>query len=420
MRSAGPDPDRGPDPDLDAAVAAAREQYRRARPVGERLAERARRVLPGGHTRSVLDFAPFPIRVARAAGATLTDVDGHRYLDFCGDYTSGLLGHSPQHVRRAVVEALAEGVALGATHPREIEVAELLCQRFAAVEQVRFCASGTEANLQAIALARHHTGRTGVGVFTGGYHGGVLGVQDSGNPLTVPHRWVRAPYDDIAGLDALLADDDLGCVLVEAVQGNAGCLPASERFLTELRRRTAERGVLLILDEVMTAVLAPGGAQQLFGICPDLTTLGKHLGGGLNFGAFGGRAAVMAAFDSAAGGSLSLAGTFNNNVLTMAAALAVLRHERDDDRLVAANRRGDRLRVELGRVFERAGASLWTTGRGVMVGVHAHDWRWLHCFVHGMLARGHYLGPRGFLSLSVEITDEHVDRFVHDAALWCG
>ena len=405
---------------LDEAVARVHARYVERHPRSQILHERARRVLPGGNTRSVLDFAPFPFRVARAAGAEVTDVDGHTYVDLCGNYTAGLLGHTPSTVGEAVRRALDDGWAIGAMQAREIDLAELVCARYPNIEQVRFCNSGTEANLMAVGTALHHTGRGGVGVFDHGYHGGVLSFGDVGaaRPLNVPHAFTVAPFDDVAGLDALFADPDLGCVLVEAVQGAGGCRPASPGFLAELRRRCDHHAVVLILDEVMTSRLAPGGAQQRFGIDPDLTTLGKYLGGGMSFGAFGGRREVMGHFDPAGGGELTQAGTFNNNVVSMAAAVAVLRHELDDASLQATNARGDRLRVELATVFAQAGLPLCVTGMGSMLCVHADDDRLLDWYFHAMLAGGYHLARRGFMALSLAVTDAHVAGLVGATRRW--
>ncbi len=406
--------------DLDALVHAAHDGYVAARPRSAAADERARRVLPGGNTRSVLDFAPFPFRVTGAEGVELVDVDGHRYVDFCGNYTAGLLGHSPVGVRDAVVEALDGGWALGATHEREIELAELVCDRFASMDQVRFTNSGTEANLMAIGTALHHTGRSTVGVFERGYHGGVLsfGPRADGphHPLNVPHPFRVVPFDDVAALDELFADDDLGCVLVELVQGSGGCRPASPAFAAELRRRCDEHGVVLVVDEVMTSRLGPGGAQERFGIEADLTTLGKYVGGGMTFGAFGGRRSVMAGFDPAADGALTQAGTFNNNVVSMAAAVHTLRHELPADRLAEVNERGDRLRSALAEVCAASRAGLSVTGMGSMVCLHAEDDRVLELVFHGLLADGLYIARRGFMALSMAVTDEHVGRLVSGVA----
>lgn len=400
--------------DLDVRVAAAHARYAAARPHSRALDTRARHVLPGGNTRSVLDFEPFPFRVASANRGELVDVDGHRYLDLCGNYTAGLLGHSPTTVRDAVVTALDRGWALGAVHEAEVDLAELVCARFPTIEQVRFTNSGTEANLMAIGTALHHTGRRSVGVFDRAYHGGVLGfgsdVAGPHHPLNVPHPFRVAPFDDVDGLDELFDTDDLGCVLIEAVQGSGGCRPASPRFLDELRRRCDVHGVVLVFDEVMTSRLAPGGAQERFGIRADLTTLGKYLGGGFTFGAFGGRREIMAAFDPSAGGALTQAGTFNNNVASMSAAVATLRHELTADRIIEVNERGDRLRAGLVAVLDTP--EVWVTGLGSMNSFHASDDRVLDLLFHHLLSDGIYIARRGFMALSMEVGDEQCDQLV--------
>lgn len=408
------------DADLDHLVAAAHERYRSRRPNSAVADERARQVMPGGNTRSVLDFAPFPFRVASADGAELVDVDGHRYVDFCGNYTAGLLGHSPPAVRQAIIDALDGGWAIGATHQREIELAELVCDRFPSIEQVRFTNSGTEANLMAIGLALHVSGKPTVGVFERAYHGGVLGFGANADgphsALNVPHRFHVVPFDDDAALDELFADDTLGCVVIETVQGSGGCRPARADYLRELRRRCDEHDVILIIDEVMTSRLAPGGAQERLGVMADLTTLGKYLGGGTTFGAFGGRRDVMAAFDPAQDGTLTQAGTFNNNVVSMSAAIATLRHELPADRIVAVNECGDVLRDRLAGAVASSG--LTVTGLGSMLCLHAADDRLLDLLFHRLLDRGLYVARRGFMALSMAITDEHIDRLVEESSAW--
>ncbi len=413
------------DQTLDRMVAEAHTAYRSARPVSARWHADACRVLPGGNTRSVLHFDPFPFRVASAHDQTLIDVDGHHYIDFCGNYTAGLLGHSPATVAAAVADVLGEGWALGATHPREVELAQLICDRFPSIEQVRFTNSGTEANLMAIGTALHHVASGGeerrtIGVFDHAYHGGVLSFGPHGgphNPMNVPHRFRVGHFNDMAGLDDLF-QPDLACVLVEAVQGSGGCRPASPGFLVELRRRCDETGALLIFDEVMTSRLAPGGAQQRFDVMPDLTTLGKYLAGGMTFGAFGGRRGIMAAFEPSAERSLTQAGTFNNNIVSMTAAITTLRHELDADTLGEVNDRGDRLRDDLQAAFEGAGVGLWVTGLGSMLCVHSDDDRLVELYFHAMLARGLYLARRGFMALSKVISDDDCNRLVAATTEW--
>lgn len=404
---------------LDERVAEAHAAYRAARPLSAEADRRARAVLPGGNTRSVLDFAPFPFRVVGAKGAELVDLDGHRYVDFCGNYTAGLLGHSPDGVRSAIVEALDGGWALGATHEREVELAELVCERFASIEQVRFTNSGTEANLMAIGTALHATGRSGVVVFERGYHGGVLsfGPVAAGphHRLNAPHDFRVGVFDDVDGLDGLI-DDTVGCVLVEAVQGSGGCRPASVEFLRALRAHCDRVGAVLVFDEVMTSRLAPGGAQERFDVTPDMTTLGKYLGGGMTFGAFGGRRDLMATFDPAVGGSLTQAGTFNNNVVSMSAAVHTLRHELTDERILGVNDRGDRLRRSLAAVLD--GSPVRVTGLGSMLCLHAADDRVVELLFHALLADGLYIARRGFMALSTEITDDHADVLIDAVRRW--
>jgi glutamate-1-semialdehyde 2,1-aminomutase len=415
---------------LDAAVAEARDRYAAARPISADWARRARDVLPGGNTRSVLHFDPFPFRVARAEGSTIVDVDGHRYTDLLGNYTAGLLGHSPEPVRRAATAAIQRGWALGAVHPDEVLLAELIVSRFPAVESVRFTNSGTEANLMALAVATFHTGRSRVLVFDGGYHGGVLtfGAQ---RDVNVPHDWVVVGYNDVEAVDEVFstAGPEIAAVLVEPVQGSAGCIPAEPSFLRALRACCDRYGALLIFDEVMTSRLSAGGAQQLFGITPDLTTLGKYLAGGFTFGAFGGRADVMDAFDTT--GPLGHAGTFNNNVVSMSAGVATLSEVLTADVLSETNRRGERLRGELDATFRHHGLPMSATGTGSLMTIHgtagpirsvedlrSGDDRWKELLFFAALDAGFYVARRGFVALSIEITDDDVARFVEAVDAW--
>ena len=402
-----------------ATVKEAHERYSAARPRSAAADVEARQFMPGGNTRSVLHFDPFPFRVASADGPHLTDVDGFTYVDLLGNYTAGLLGHSPAPIRRAVSAALETGFALGATHTVEIDAARLVVERFPSIEQVRFTNSGTEANLMAIALALHHTGRSKVVVFENGYHGGVLAFGAVGSPMNVPHDFVILPYNDVSAVAAEFAEhaDEIACVLLEPMQGSAGCVPGNVEFLRAVREACDDAGSLLVFDEVMTSRLSSGGAQQLFDVMPDLTTLGKYLAGGLTFGAFGGRADVLAAFDPNTGGALSQAGTFNNNILSMSAVVATLTDVLTPEVLNRVNERGDRLREELNAIFEDVERPMKVTGVGSLMAVRAPDME-LEVFFHAMLEAGWYLARRGFIALSVEITDELVDEFVAAVKCW--
>jgi glutamate-1-semialdehyde 2,1-aminomutase len=412
--------------DLDEAVAVARKRYAAERPQSRDWADRARTVQPGGNTRSVLDFAPFPFRVASATGRELHDVDGHRYIDLLGNYTAGLLGHSPGPVLDAVRDALDNGWSLGSVHLNEVRLAELLVQRFEAIEQIRFTNSGTEANLMALAVATHHTGRRKIVVFANGYHGGVITFGAASNPVNVPHDWQICRYNDLADVSAAFDEHgkDIAAVLVEPMQGAGGCITGTVPFLTGLRQLCDEHGSLLVFDEVMTSRFSPGGAQGLLGIRPDLTTLGKYLAGGLTFGAFGGRADVMAHFDPAAGGVLGHAGTFNNNAASMAAGVATLTDLLTEDVLRTVHDRGELLRRTTNDTFVDNGLDMCVTGVGSLMNVHGTagpvvtaddladaDDRLEELFFFHCLDAGFYLARRGFIALSTEVTDADLDAF---------
>jgi glutamate-1-semialdehyde 2,1-aminomutase len=409
----------------EVAVAEVHAAYAAARPRSAAQAADAAVVLPAGSTRSVLDFDPFPFRVARAEGSVLHDVDGFAYVDLLGDYTAGLLGHNPPAVRRAIEEVLARGWSLGAIGDNEHRLAELVCQRFPSIEQVRFTNSGTEANLMAISLARHVTGRSGVAVFDGAYHGGLLYFGTGGEALQAPYPYHRCTYNDLGSVQRTLDTHggDIACVLVEPMMGAGGGLRGTLEFLAGVRRACTEHGVQLIFDEVMTSRMSIGGAQLRLGITPDLTTLGKYLGGGMTFGAFGGPAEMMGAFDPARGGTLTHGGTFNNNIMTMAAGAAAVAEVLTADALDELFERGERLRERLSEVV--AGRAIQVTGWGSIIGIHATasavaspadlravDTRVGELIFHELLARGFYLARRGFLALSLAVTDDQIDAFV--------
>jgi glutamate-1-semialdehyde 2,1-aminomutase len=335
-------------------------------------------------------------------------------------------------VRAAAHQAIDGGWALGAVHANEVRLAELIVERFASIEQVRFTNSGTEANLMALALATNRTGRSRVLVFEGGYHGGVItfaGHRD----VNVPHDWIVSTYNDVTAVEAVFAEygNSIAAVLVEPLQGSAGCIPGDPVFLQSLRHHCDASGTMLVFDEVMTSRLAPGGAQELLGISPDLTTLGKYLAGGFTFGAFGGRREVMAAFDANAGGRLGHAGTFNNNVVSMGAGVATLTEVLTPEILAATNARGDRLRRELNATFSRHGVPMCVTGSGSLMNVHgttgpvtstadlsAADDRWKELLFFDALGAGFYIARRGFIALSIEITDDDIDAFAEFVDQW--
>src|SRR5215475_8069343 len=249
--------------DIDAALAEAKEAYVKRNPRSLARFVEATAVMPGGNTRTVLHYAPFPLGIARGEGCRLWDVDGAEYIDFLGEYTAGIYGHSHPVIRAAVNRALDAGINFGGTNLTEAKFARAVCARFG-LERVRFTNSGTEANLLAISVGRIFTKRSRVLVFDGGYHGAVFGFAGGGSPINAPFDYLMAPYNDIAATRALIAQHatDLALVILEPMMGGGGCIAATSEFLTMLREETAKAGALLILDEVMTSRLSPGGLQQ--------------------------------------------------------------------------------------------------------------------------------------------------------------
>lgn len=406
---------------LTAALEAAHRRYAAKRPLSKELFDRASAVLPGGSTRAVLDVSPFAFRVARAHGSRLVDVDGHEYVDFLGDYSAGLLGHDPEVVRSAVTAALDRGWSFGGAHADESRFAEAVCQRFPSIEQVRFTNSGTEANLMAITLARHHTGRSRVCVADGAYHGSLLSFGGGGDLLLAPYPFDRFTYNDPASL--AVVGPDTAAVLVEPMMGAAGCIPATEEFLRESRAVCDRTGALLVFDEVMTSRMSAGGAQARLGLLPDMTTLGKYLAGGMSCGAFGASRDLMGAFDPARGGALSHGGTFNNNVVSMAVGAALSSETLSAARLDAHFTVGESLRARLGDVLAASSLPLCVTGMGSLMSIHTvrgpvtrpydgGDPVLRNLLWHELVERGIYIAGRLYISVSFEIDDADIDHFV--------
>jgi glutamate-1-semialdehyde 2,1-aminomutase len=411
--------------EIDELLGAARERYIAANPASRAAHEAAVQVLPGGTTRSTVFYPPFPLTMSSGAGARLTDLDGHSYIDLLGEYTAGIYGHNHPVIRHAIDAALDAGWNFGAQGAGEQRLAALLCDRFPSLDLVRFTNSGTEANLLALATATAATDRASVLVFAGGYHGSVLSFPTAdGIPINVPHRWIVGTYNDVAGTEKLIGRNafDLAAILVEPMLGSGGCIPADPRFLELLRSRATEIGSVLIFDEVMTSRMSGGGQQQRLGITPDLTTLGKYLGGGMSFGAFGGRRDLMARYDERSPGAVPHAGTFNNNVFSMAAGYAGLSSVFTPEAAAALFERGERLRRALN---ERcAEIAMQWTGLGSLMTVHFQrgairsrtDVRTQpelrELFHLAMLERGFYLSRRGMAALSLAIAEDDCTSFV--------
>ncbi len=408
-----------------AALEAARARFVDANPRSEQQHRKAAEVLPGGNTRTSLFSEPFPITLVEAKGARLTSLDGREYVDFLGEYTAGLYGHSHPALRRAVLEALDNGWVMGGHIRHEEELARLICRRFPSIELVRFANSGTEANLFAISMSRAITGKDKVVVFEGGYHGGVFTFGLQRSAMEAPFEFIKAQYNDIDGTRALLDAHaaDIGTVILEPMQGSGGCIPADHDFLRMLREWTKANGALLIFDEVMTSRLAPGGLQELVGVTPDLTTLGKYIGGGFSFGAFGGRADLMERFDPRRPDAFGHAGTFNNNVFTMAAGVTGLRDVYTAEAAAALNARGDALRGRLNEAARKARFPMQFTGLGSMMNVHMHagpvrnirdavagNAALRDLFWFDLLEQGVWFARRGMINVSLPIGDAECDQ----------
>jgi glutamate-1-semialdehyde 2,1-aminomutase len=307
------------------------------------LQKRAEQLIPGGVNSPVRAFRSVgsdPPFLVRGQGAHVWDADGNRYIDYVGSWGPLILGHSDAEVIEAIIQAARNGTSFGASTPTEADLAALVIEAFPAIEKVRFVSSGTEATMSAIRLARAYTKRKIIVKFEGCYHGhsdallvkagsgvATLGIPGSaGVPEEFVEFTVALPYNDLSAVEAAFAKfkGQIACVIVEPVVGNMGCVPPQPGYLEALREITAREGALLIFDEVMTGFrVAFGGASELYNIKPDLTTLGKIIGGGLPVGAYGGPAKIMELI--APVGPVYQAGTLSGNPLAMAAGIATLR-----------------------------------------------------------------------------------------------
>ena len=414
-----------------------------ARPRSHELFAAARARIPGGVNSPVRAFRGVggePFFVDHAAGARIRDVDGHQYIDYVGTWGPAILGHAPKVVVDAVREAAGRGLSYGIPNPLEVEMAELICAWVPSVEKVRMVSSGTEATMSCLRLARGFTGRDKIVKFEGCYHGHVdsllvragsgaltLGQPDSaGVPRDLAALTITLPFNDASAVEEVFAreKDSIAAVIVEPLPANAGLIHLLPGYLRKLRELCTSYGALLVFDEVMTGFrVARGGVQEMTGVMPDLTAMGKVIGGGLPVGAFGGSAEIMDHL--APDGPVYQAGTLSGNPLAMAAGLAQLRElERSDawsrlEELGAELESGVRAdATAAGCTFHRAGSmfSLFFAGGPVrnLEDAKKSDTSKFAKFFHYCLEHGVYFPPSQFETgfISTAHTDEDIARTV--------
>jgi glutamate-1-semialdehyde 2,1-aminomutase len=412
--------------------------------LSEELFARALELMPGGVNSPVRAFRGVggtPRFIKSAQGATMTDVDGRTYIDYVGSWGPMILGHADPEVIAALTDALTRGTSYGAPNELEVELAEEIIDAVPSIEMVRMVNSGTEATMSAIRLARGVTGRDKLVKFEGCYHGhgdsllvkagsgvATLGLPDSpGVPAAVALNTITAPFNDAQALAEVFAQhSDIAAVIIEPVVGNMGCVPPQDGYLKAVRELTSKHGALLIFDEVMTGFrVARGGAQELYGVSPDITTLGKIIGGGLPVGAYGGSKEIMR--NIAPAGSIYQAGTLSGNPLAMTAGLVTLRRLRNRSIYEQLEQASARLCAGLSRAATEAEIKTITNRVGSMwtcffVDQPVTDWDSANRsnrdsygkFFNAMLAAGVYLAPSQFEAAFVGTahTDEIIDRTI--------
>jgi glutamate-1-semialdehyde 2,1-aminomutase len=407
-----------------------------------RLFARALELLPGGVNSPVRAFrgvGGIPIFIQSASGPTIADVEGRIFIDYVGSWGPMILGHADAETVSGLAAVAANGTSFGAPNELEVELAEEIVAAVPSIEMVRMVNSGTEATMSAIRLARGVTGRDKLIKFEGCYHGhadsllvkagsgvATLGLPDSpGVPAALAQHTLTVPFNDATAVEDLFKQHaDIAAIIVEPVVGNMGCVPPQPGFLDALRELTTQNGAMLIFDEVMTGFrVARGGAQELYGITPDITCLGKIIGGGLPVGAYGGSRELMR--NIAPAGPIYQAGTLSGNPLAMTAGLITLRRLKDKTIYERLEQRSARLCEGLSGAAAQAGiktttnrvGSMWTSffTKGPVTNwttANKSDRELYGKFFHAMLAEGVYLAPSQFEAgfVSIMHTDEIIDQ----------
>jgi len=407
----------------------------------ERLFSEAQRLLPGGVSSPVRAIKPYPFYVKSAQGSKIKDVDGNEYIDYCMGYGPLILGHAHPAIKMAVIKQLDKGWLYGTPIEQEVALAKEITRYYKGIEMVRFVTSGTDATMSAIRIARGFTGRNKIVKIEGGFHGAheavlvkagsgaaTMGMPSSlGIPPEFTKHTLQVPFNDIGAMSQVIDEfkEDIAAIIMEPVMGNVGPILPKEKYLQEVRALTKEHDILLIFDEVITGFrLAMGGAQEYYNVIPDITTLGKILGGGFPIGAIGGRREIMEYVSPA--GKVYQAGTFNGNPVSLTAGLAtieVLRSEKVHEKL---NNMGNSLRARLRDMVADKGLDYTVAGIGsmfkVFFGGEVYNYRdALKCdkdryeqFFHRMHRQGIFLPPSQFETnfLSFAHTQEDIKKTI--------
>ena len=421
-------------------------RYCKKTPTSKALYEEACKHLPGGDTRNTSYFKPYTIFMEKGKGSHLWDYDGNDYIDVLNNYTSTIHGHAHPRITDAIRKQAREGTALCGPSDKVSKLAKMIVERIPAMDLLRFNNSGTEADMFAVRAARAYTGKDGVIKMHGGYNGSIDVAEVSvfsekpepvlegkGIPVSVLNDVYVAPYNDLDVVEAILKEykDKIACVITEPMMGLGGFIPPHNGYLQGLRDLADRYAVVLIFDEVITFRFSTGGMQKMYNVDPDITVLGKVIGGGLPIGAFGGKKEIMSMFDPSGENPVFHSGTFCGNHLTMAAGLASM-ELLDETAINRINTLGDRMREGFNSAFKKVGIAGQATGVGSALQIHwsgdemkngedtlraaraAGDLPRLMNIE--MINRGIFFGPRGIVDLSTPTTAEEIDQ-VNDAFL---
>ena len=413
--------------------------YLQKTPKSAEVIEYASKYVPDGDMRISIWFEPYPTVMAKGDGCHLYDVDGNDYLDFSNNWTSMILGNNHPSVVEAICKQAPRGSAMAAPHELVFEWAKILCERIPSVDRVRFCTSGTEALMFAVRAARAYTGRDKILKMEGNYHGSYDIMEmpvgwrklPPGIPKSVEQDVLVTPFNDKEAAERIIKEnkDELAAVVVEGIMGAAGMIPPEDDYLKHLKKVAGENDVLLIVDEVISFRLATAGAQQIFDVSPDLTALGKTIGGGLPVGAFGGREDVMAVYSPRHKRPAHHAGTFVATPIAVAAGIAGLK-EMTPDNLDKINSLGWSMREGLQNVLDDLKIKIQIKGYGSLQQLHftsepvfdaqtaffTQNRDLLTLFHLSLMNKGIFIPNRGFFAISTPMTQADTDKAVAAAA----